>query len=152
MSYLEVEFRSPHSHNLNSFIFDLSYNYHNIEFTYYRNGGKSRTSNWISKERSSAFLIVLNFSAFIVLITEHLVCYDMLYVFFYVTTASSALDSRKFAAYETLHKKPMIPQATRAPADPVLVLSSVPPRPRSSGFSWTTRPLPIAPRTPTRLR
>lgn len=45
-----------------------------------------------------------------------------------------------------------MPQAKRAPDDPVLMLSSVPPRPRSSGFACITNALPTAPRTPTKLR
>lgn len=61
-------------------------------------------------------------------------------------------QSAEFAVCKSHYKNPMTPQARRAPADPVFVLSSVPPRPRSSDFSWTTRALPIAPRTPTRLR
>nr|ACR34401.1 unknown [Zea mays] len=37
----------------------------------------------------------------------------------------------------------MIPQATRPPAFPVLLLSSCPPLPRSSGSAWTTTARPM---------
>ena len=58
--------------------------------------------------------------------------------------------------FKTIHdiylefKIPMIPQATRAPAAPVVLLSDAPPSPKSSSFAWTTIARPIMECSPVR--